>query len=80
MKVEGFDLELNDYCEYCGYFYPQVEQVECRVLGDTSERYLNIIRCKNRNRCARIAENLENRINGKGKAQTTSTASEMVLV
>lgn len=68
MKVEGFDLELNDYCEYCGYFYPQVEQVEYRVLGDTSERYLNIIRCKNRNRCARIAENLENRINGKGKA------------
>ena len=68
MKIDGFELELNDYCKYCGYFYLQVEQTDCRIIGDTSERYLNVIRCKNRAKCARIAENLENKINGKSKA------------
>lgn len=46
MEVDGFDLELNDYCEYCGYFYPQAEQTECTMICDKSKRYLNVIHCK----------------------------------
>lgn len=65
MEVDGFDLELNDYCEYCGCFYPQVEQTECTMICDKSKRYLNVIHCKNRDKCAKIAENLKYRINGK---------------
>lgn len=67
MKVEGFELFLEDYCAHCPNFEPEVEQIDCTSFGE-AQRYINNIRCVNRQKCARIAENLENKINGKGKA------------
>ena len=78
MKVDGFELLLQDFCSYCPNFEPEVEKMDVTSFGEAT-RYMNNIRCENRRKCARIAESLENRINGKSEAQTTPTASEMVL-
>ena len=67
MSVEGFNLMLEDFCDYCQHFEPEVEQIDCTSLGKVP-KYINNIRCVNRRKCDRIAENLENRINGKSKA------------
>lgn len=62
--MEGFELCLEDYCAYCPNFEPEVEQIDVTSCGE-APRYINNIRCVNRQECARIAENLENKINGK---------------
>lgn len=67
MNIEGYELFLKDYCSYCPNFEPEVEKIDVTSFGEAT-RYMNNIRCKNRRKCARIADNLYNRINGKSKA------------
>lgn len=62
MKVEGFNLILQDFCDYCHHFEPEVEQIDCMSFED-APKCINNIRCINRQKCARIAENLKNNIN-----------------
>lgn len=65
--MEGFELCLEDYCAYCPNFEPEVEQIDCTSFSE-APKYINNIRCVNRQKCARIADNLENKINGESKA------------
>lgn len=67
MKVEGFELFLEDYCSYCPNFEPEIDKIDVTRLGE-APRYINNIRCVNRQKCARIAENLENKINGESNS------------
>ena len=62
MSVDGFELLLQDFCSYCPNFEPDVEQIDCTSFGD-APKYINNIRCINRQKCARIVGNLENKIN-----------------
>ena len=64
MNIDGFELLLQDYCSYCQNFEPEVEKIDVTSFGEAT-RYVNNIRCESRHKCARIAENLENRIDGK---------------
>lgn len=68
MNIEGFNLMLQDFCDYCGYFEPDIERHQHETEWGEIPRYNINIRCKNRLKCARIAENLENKINGESKA------------
>lgn len=67
MGVKGFNLELQEFCDYCKYFKPEVEQIDYTFCGEVPG-YINYIRCANEERCARLAENLKSKINGKSKA------------
>lgn len=55
--MQGFNFLLNDYCEYCPCFEPEVEKIDASMLDGTF-KYINNIRCENRKKCARIAENI----------------------
>lgn len=61
MNIDGFNLLLQDFCSYCPCFSPEVEKLNCTAFGGAT-RYVNNIRCENRNKCSRIAENLEKKI------------------
>lgn len=61
MNIDGFTLLLQDFCAYCPDFIPEVEQIDCTQC-DGVKRYANNIRCQHRQKCARIAENLEGRL------------------
>lgn len=65
MNIDGFTLLLQDFCAYCPDFEPEVEKIDCTSFGET-KRYCTNIRCQNRKRCARIAENLEGRLRENG--------------
>ena len=67
MNIDGFNLLLQDFCDYCQHFEPEVEQIDCTIFGE-APKYINNIRCVHRQKCARIVKNLENKINGKSKA------------
>lgn len=59
--VEGFSLELQMYCSYCGDFEPNIEKVEVTSLGEEACSYMTIIKCRNAYRCLKISENLDKR-------------------
>lgn len=61
MDIYGFELLLQDYCSYCSDFEPEVEKIDITSLGGAT-RYINNIHCKNGRKCARIVENLRERI------------------
>ena len=61
MNTDGFNLLLQDFCSYCPDFSPEVEKIDCTSFAE-STRYVNNIRCVNRKKCSRIAENLEKKI------------------
>lgn len=67
MNIEGFNLMLQDFCGYCGCFEPEIERHRCDTEWGETPKYTNTIRCKSRQKCARIAENLNDKINGKSK-------------
>lgn len=61
--VEGFSLELEDYCSHCGDFEPEAEKIEVSsCFGDKACSYATTIKCINAYKCARIADNLKKRI------------------
>lgn len=59
--AEGFSLELEDYCSYCGDFEPDVEKIETSLMGEKACRYMTSIKCRNEYKCARIKANMERR-------------------
>lgn len=66
MEIPGFILLLQDFCEYCPDFEPELEKIEYCCLAGNS-RCQTSIRCKNRKRCAKIAEHLQKRVITNGK-------------
>lgn len=60
--TEGFSLELQDYCAYCGEFEPDVEKVEVSLICEKSCSYMTTIKCQNANKCSRIAENMKDKV------------------
>lgn len=63
MNIDGFNLLLQDFCEYCPDFEPEVEKIDCTSFGEAPRMFTNI-RCKHCKKCARMVENLEKRVNG----------------
>ena len=61
MNVDGFKLLLQDFCSYCPNFEPEIEKIDVTSFGEAT-RYVNNVYCGNRHKCARIAENLRERI------------------
>lgn len=61
MQINGFILLLQDFCEYCPDFEPDVEKFDCTSFGE-AEKCCTNIRCENRSKCSRIAANIENRL------------------
>ena len=61
MNIDGFNLLLQDFCSFCPELVPEVEKIYCSFF-DEQNRYVNNIRCVNRKKCSKIAENLEKRI------------------
>lgn len=59
--AEGFRLELQDYCSYCGDFEACVDKIEISTLSDDVGGYMTTIECKNAYKCARIHENMRRR-------------------
>jgi len=57
--MDGFQVILQQYCSYCPDFESKVEKVDCTLLGDTSSKTMNNIRCCHEGRCSNIAENIK---------------------
>ncbi len=60
--MDGFQLCLRNFCSYCPDFEPEVDKEDCTLIGDSSSKVMNIIRCQNEGRCINIVENLEGRV------------------
>ena len=56
--AEGFLLELQVYCSYCGDFEPNIEKLEVTSLGKRACSYMT---CRNSYKCERIVDNLDKR-------------------
>lgn len=61
MEVPGFNLLLQDFCEYCPEFEPEIEKINCMSLDDGCRFFTNI-RCANRKKCACMAKHIERRV------------------
>lgn len=59
--AEGFTLDVQEYCSYCGDFEPELNQVDIMACGDRPKRVLNSISCENASRCAHLMESLKSR-------------------
>ena len=60
MKIDGFNLLLQDYCAYCPDFEPEIEKIDVSDFDGPTE-YCTNIRCENSGKCERIVENLRNK-------------------
>lgn len=67
MYIEGYKLLLQDFCKYCPDFEPEVEMIDLTSFIDGATRACHNIRCKNRKRCARIAENIARQVRTDGR-------------
>ena len=61
MSMDGFQLLLQKYCSYCPDFDPEVRKLDCPMLGDSTPKTMNNIRCQHECMCANIAENMKGR-------------------
>lgn len=59
MVMDGFQLLLQDYCSYCPEFEAVVEQTDCTLLGDSTSKMMNNIRCQHEVKCANIARHMK---------------------
>lgn len=59
MDVSGFELSLEDFCDYCPDFEVEVDSCDCTGIGHKKPKAVHFISCKHRKRCKRIAENLK---------------------
>ena len=57
--MDGFQLCLHSFCSYCPDFDPEVDKKDCTLLGDSTPKVMNNIRCQNESRCNNIIENLK---------------------
>lgn len=62
--MKGYELRLQEFCEFCPDFKPSVDKVDCSDVGCT--RFINSIHCINQERCRTIAANLKNRVTTNG--------------
>lgn len=53
-NYQSFELLLQDYCEFCPDFEPDVEKTEVTVLMDPTQKVLTAIKCQHCGRCERI--------------------------
>lgn len=56
-KVESFELELDDFCDGCGYFKADVTKIDVSTMEDMLEKtpkFRTYIKCANSNACERI--------------------------
>lgn len=56
MDREGFNFLLQDFCDYCSHFIPELERIPLKVKWGELPAVINNVRCENRLKCARIAE------------------------
>lgn len=61
MDILGFNLLLQDFCEYCPEFEPEVEKMDHSGFMEPVKCYTNI-RCAQRERCERIAVNIQKQV------------------
>lgn len=60
-KLDSFELELDDFCEGCGYFEPDVTKVNVSSMGDILNRdikYRTYIKCTKCEVCRHIANKM----------------------
>lgn len=62
MEVAGYNLLLQDFCQYCPDFVAETESIDCSGIWGENPRVIHNIRCQNRKRCARIADNIRNQV------------------
>ncbi|WP_313184034.1 hypothetical protein [Lacrimispora sp.] len=60
--MDVFQFCLRNFCSYCPDFDPAIEKVDCTLIGDSSQKTMNNIRCQNESRCNNIAENLKGKV------------------
>ncbi len=56
-KVESFELELDDFCEGCGYFKADITKIDVSAMDDLfnkTTKFRTYIKCANSNVCERI--------------------------
>lgn len=63
MNICGFNLLLQDFCDHCGLFEPNVIKEEYTMIGDSATQCVNNIRCVNEEKCRRISENFKSKRN-----------------
>lgn len=59
--AEGYSIDLQEYCSYCGDFTPELKQLDTTTYGDNARRVLNSISCENASKCAHLRESLRSR-------------------
>jgi len=55
---EGFTLNLQPYCAYCGEFKPETTKIDASSL-DSPMQYFTTIFCRNQNKCANLVEHMK---------------------
>jgi len=55
---KGFELNLQNYCSYCGEFEPETVKLDVSCLSEPS-KYLTTIFCRNQEKCAILAEHMK---------------------
>jgi hypothetical protein len=60
--MDGFQLMLQNYCSYCPDFEPEVDKLDCTMIGDSTPKTMNNIRCLHERKCANIVENMKGRV------------------
>jgi len=53
---------LQNYCSYCPDFEPEVDKLDCTMIGDSTPKTMNNIRCLHERKCANIVENMKGRV------------------
>lgn len=48
-----YRFDLAGYCEGCPYFWEELDSIDATKLSDSEQKMLHIIRCHNRDACAR---------------------------
>lgn len=55
---EGFNLNLQPYCAYCGEFEPETVKLDMSSLSEPT-KHLTTIFCRNQDKCAILAEHMK---------------------
>lgn len=57
----GFEINVEEFCNYCPEFEPKCRQDDCTILQDTEQQVINHITCSNMRKCKLLIERLQNR-------------------
>lgn len=63
--VESFELELDDFCEGCGSFEPDVTKIDVSTMEDMLEKtpkFRTYIKCAKCEGCRNAVKNVKNKI------------------